>query len=88
MSVSRWCRVWTTLGDRLEAARDAAIREKESPTQWRLWLFADQKYVNDPSGARTFRSMANRYMNIDNLPVVSRLIERPIAFSLKIILIM
>ena len=57
---------------------------KESPTQWRLWLFADQKYVNDPSGAQTFRSMANRYMNIDNLPVVSRLIERPIAFSLKI----
>jgi len=57
---------------------------KESPTQWRLRLFADQKYVNDPSGAQTFRSMANRYMNIDNLPVVSRLIERPIAFSLKI----
>ena len=57
---------------------------KESPAQWHLWLFADQKYVNDPSGAQTFRSMANRYMNIDNLPVVSRLIERPIAFSLKI----
>jgi hypothetical protein len=30
---------------------------KERSNQWRLWLFADQKYVNDPSGAQTFRSM-------------------------------
>ena len=57
---------------------------KESPTHWRLWLFADQKYVNDPSGAQTFRNMANRYMNIDNLPVVSRLVEQPIAFLFKL----
>jgi len=57
---------------------------KEAPNQWHLWLFADQKYVNDPSGARTFRHMANRYMNIDNMPVVSRLIERPITFDFKL----
>jgi len=58
--------------------------KKESPTQWHLRLFADQKYVNDPNGPQTFRSMANRYMNIDNIPVVSRLIERPIAFAFKL----
>jgi hypothetical protein len=28
--------------------------------------------------------MANRYMNIDNLPVVSRLVEQPVAFRLKL----
>jgi len=57
---------------------------KVSPSQWKLWLFANQKYVNDPAGARTFRNMANCYMNIDNLPVVSRLLEQPIAFRLKL----
>jgi len=57
---------------------------KESPTQWRLWLFSNQKYVNDPAGAKTFRNMANRYMNIDTLPVVSRLLEQPIHFSFKL----
>ncbi len=57
---------------------------KEAPDRWHLWLFADQKYVNDPAGAKTFRHMANRYMNIDNLPVVSRLIERPVSFTLKL----
>ncbi len=57
---------------------------KETPNCWHLWLFADQKYVNDPSGAKTFRHMANRYMNIDNLPVVSRLIVKPVSFSLKL----
>ena len=57
---------------------------KEAPNRWHLWLFADQKYVNDPAGAKTFRHMANRYMNIDNLPVVSRLIERPVSFALKL----
>ncbi|HNX35018.1 MAG TPA: cellulase family glycosylhydrolase [Kiritimatiellia bacterium] len=57
---------------------------KVGPDQWRLWLFANQKYVNDPAGAKTFRAMANRYMNIDNLPVVSRLIEQPVAFRFKL----
>ncbi len=53
-------------------------------SRWRLWLFPNQKYVNDPSGARTFRNMANRYMNIDNIPVDSRLLEAPIEFTFKL----
>ena len=58
--------------------------QKESAKQWKLWLFANQKYVNDPAGAKTFRPMANRYMNIDNLPVVSRLLEQPVRFTFKL----
>jgi len=50
---------------------------------WTLNLFPNQNYVNDPSGAKTFRHMANRYMNINNMPVVSRLSEVPVEFELK-----
>jgi hypothetical protein len=58
--------------------------QKTSDTQWKLTLFANHKYVNDPNGAKTFRHMANRYMNIDNMPVVSRLLERAVVFNFKL----
>jgi hypothetical protein len=51
---------------------------------WTLRLFANEKIVNDPAGAQTFRQMANRYMNIDDMPVVSRLLDQPIRFKFKI----
>jgi hypothetical protein len=51
---------------------------------WKLHLFANEKIVNDPAGVQTFRSMANRYMNIDDMPVVSRLLDQPIQFKFNI----
>ncbi|MDR2117068.1 MAG: hypothetical protein LBP87_11880 [Planctomycetaceae bacterium] len=51
---------------------------------WKLYLFANEKIVNDPAGVQTFRSMANRYMNINDMPVVSRLLDQPIQFKFNI----
>lgn len=51
---------------------------------WQLFLFADQMIVNDPAGIKKFRSMANRYMNINEIPVVSRLFDKPVRFQFKI----
>jgi hypothetical protein len=51
---------------------------------WQLSLFANEKIVNDPAGTRKFRGMANRYMNTDEIPVVSRLYYQPLQFQFKI----
>ena len=56
---------------------------KTAANEWQLDIFADEKLVNDPAGVQTFRGMANRYMDINSLPVVSRLLDRPISFRLK-----
>lgn len=56
------------------------INEKE----WQLSLYANQKYLRDPTGSKTFQHMANRYMDIDDMPVVSRLLAEPVSFQLKI----
>ena len=58
-------------------------QDSEAEAAWSLTLFPNQSYVNDPSGAKTFRHMANRYMNINNIPVVSRLSAVPVEFELK-----
>jgi hypothetical protein len=58
--------------------------KKRDNNHWDLYLFANEKIVNDPAGGQTFRHMANRYMNIDDIPVVSRLLDQPIRFKFKI----
>ena len=46
--------------------------------------FSNGKIVNDPAGAQTFRHMANRYMNINDIPVVPRMLDQPIRFRFGI----
>lgn len=58
--------------------------KKLDEKKWELHLFANEKIMNDPAGAQTFRHMANRYMNINDIPVVSRLLDEPIRFNFKI----
>ena len=58
--------------------------------RWNLHLFANEKIVNDPAGSQMYLSrrgtggMANRYMNIDDMPVVSRLLDQPVRFKFKV----
>ena len=58
--------------------------QKIDNNHWQLFLFANEKIVNDPAGIKKFRSMANRYMNTDEIPVVSRLFYQPVLFQFKI----
>ncbi|MDO4576380.1 MAG: cellulase family glycosylhydrolase [Planctomycetia bacterium] len=60
------------------------LRKGKDPQTWFLSLEPNQKYVSDPTGSKTFQHMANRYMNIDKMPVVSRLLEKPIRFRWKL----
>ena len=48
---------------------------------WELMVFPNEKLVNDPFRGRSFRTMANRYINVNEWPVVSRLIEGPRRFA-------
>ena len=57
---------------------------KIDASHWKLSLFPNQKYVNDPSGEILFSSMANRYMDINKIPVVSRLMDTPQSFLFRI----
>jgi len=51
---------------------------------WELTVFPNQRLVNDPFRGRSFRSMANRYINVNEWPVVSRLIEGPRRFAFRL----
>lgn len=51
---------------------------------WELTVLPNQKFVNDPFRGRSFRTMANRYININEWPVVSRLHEEPRRFALHL----
>ena len=46
-----------------------------------LTVFPNERMVNDPFRGRSFRSMANRYINVNEWPVVSRLLEEPRRFA-------
>ena len=54
--------------------------ERTSPGNWRLTVFPNERLVNDPFRGRSFRPMANRYINVNEWPVVSRLQEGPRRF--------
>ncbi|MCX7010614.1 MAG: hypothetical protein NTY53_25780, partial [Kiritimatiellaeota bacterium] len=48
---------------------------------WELTVFPNERMVNDPFRGRSFRSMANRYINVNEWPVVSRLLEEQRRFA-------
>lgn len=52
--------------------------------RWELRVFPNQRLVNDPFRGRSFRPMANRYMNVNEWPVVSRLLEGPRRFTFRL----
>ena len=54
--------------------------ERTSPGHWRLTVFPNERLVNDPFRGRSFRPMANRYINVNEWPVVSRLQQGPRRF--------
>ena len=55
--------------------------KRTSAAAWKLTVFPNQRFVNDPFRGRSFRPMANRYINVNEWPVVSRLIEGPRRFA-------
>lgn len=54
--------------------------ERTSPGNWRVTVFPNERLVNDPFRGRSFRPMANRYINVNEWPVVSRLQLQPRRF--------
>ncbi len=57
------------------------VLRKLSDTEWELELFPDHKFLMDPTRGRTYRSMANRYVNCLKEPPVSRTMDRMVDFS-------
>ncbi len=57
---------------------------RASEGQWDLEVFPNQVMVNDPFRGRAFRSMANRYINVNEWPVVSRLQEESRRFLFQL----
>lgn len=49
--------------------------EQISKSEWRLTVLPDQWYVSDPYRGKSFSMMGNRYINVNTVPVVSRLKE-------------
>ena len=54
--------------------------ERTSPGNWRVTVFPNERLVNDPFRGRSFRPMANRYINVNEWPVISRLQLQPRRF--------
>ena len=54
---------------------------RQSETEWELEVFPDQKFLMDPTRGRTYRSMANRYVNCRKEPPVSQTMRRNVTFS-------
>lgn len=52
-----------------------------SKTEWELELFPDHRFLMEPARGRTYRSMANRYVNCRKEPPVSQTIRRAVEFS-------
>ncbi len=52
--------------------------------KWELMVMPNERLVNDPFRGRSFRPMANRYINVNEWPVVSRLIESPRRFTFRL----
>ena len=64
----------------------AYLLERQSDTQWLLTVLPDQFYVNDPYRGRNYRGSAflNRDIDVNEVPVVSRLKETGSALSLTL----
>ena len=59
------------------------ILEKIDDHNLSLDIMPDQKFVNDPLRGRSYRPMANRYMNVNQVNAVSRLQESTHDFTLN-----
>ena len=53
--------------------------------KWHLTLFPDQKFLADVTRGRTYRTMANRYVNCVKEPPVVQLQYNKVDFTLKIL---
>lgn len=61
----------------------AYFLEKIGENQWKLDIFPEHKLLADPTRGRTYRYMANRYVNCQKEPPVSQLRNQRINFRLK-----
>lgn len=59
------------------------ILEKAMDNRWKLAVFPTQRYLGEPGRGRSFKGMANRYVNCLKEPPVSQLSENTIDFRLK-----
>ena len=57
--------------------------EKKEDREWLLTIFPAQRFLSDPGRGRTYRFMANRYVNCLKEPPVSQLSEKKVDFKLN-----
>lgn len=57
--------------------------EKKSDREWLLEIFPAQRFLSDPGRGKTYRQMANRYVDCRKEPPVSQLFEKKIDFKLN-----
>ena len=61
----------------------AYFLEKKNDHEWILDIFPAQCFLSDPGRGKTYRFMANRYVNCLKEPPVSQLSERKVDFKLN-----
>lgn len=64
-------------------ANSAYFLQRAGEAEWRLTLFPRQKYLCEPGRGKSYRFMANRYVNCVKEPPVSQLTEGPVRFRLN-----
>lgn len=64
-------------------ANSAYFLQRTGDAEWRLTLFPRQKYLCEPGRGKSYRFMANRYVNCLREPPVSQLSELPARFRLN-----
>ena len=57
--------------------------ERKNEHEWSLEIFPAQRFLSDPGRGRTYRSMANRYVNCLKEAPVSLLFEKKVDFKLN-----
>ena len=57
--------------------------ERRSRTEWSLVIFPAQRFLREPGRGKTYRFMANRYVNCLSEPPVSQLFEKKVDFRLN-----
>lgn len=57
--------------------------EKKNDQEWLLVIFPAQRFLSDPGRGKTYRSMANRYVNCLKEPPVSQLLEQKVDFKMN-----
>ena len=57
--------------------------ERQSEDEWLLTIFPAQRFLSDPGRGKTYRFMANRYVNCLKEPPVSQLFEKKVDFRMN-----